>query len=64
MAGKRDQFIIATKFGFEINDDGNWVMGSINGRPDYVRKSVERSLKTSAPTTSTCIICTAFFKYP
>lgn len=45
VAGKRDQFIIATKFGFEIDDDDNWVMGSINGRPEYVRKSVERSLK-------------------
>lgn len=45
VAGKRDQFIIATKFGFEIDDDGNWVMGSYNGRPEYVRKAVERSLK-------------------
>ncbi|MBC7892844.1 MAG: aldo/keto reductase [Sphingobacteriaceae bacterium] len=45
IAGKRDQFTIATKFGFEIDDDGNWVMGSYNGRPEYVRKSVERSLK-------------------
>lgn len=45
IAGKRDQFVVATKFGFEIDDDGNWVMGSINGRPEYVRKSVERSLK-------------------
>lgn len=45
IAGKRDQFIVATKFGFEIDDDGNWIMGSINGRPEYVRKSIERSLK-------------------
>ncbi|MBC8153593.1 MAG: aldo/keto reductase [Bacteroidetes bacterium] len=45
VAGKRDQFTIATKFGFEIDDDGNWVMGSYNGRPEYVRKSVDRSLK-------------------
>ncbi len=45
IAGKRDQFTIATKFGFEIDDDGNWVMGSINGRPEYVRKSIERSLR-------------------
>ena len=45
VAGKRDQFTIATKFGFEIDDDGNWIMGSFNGRPEYVRKSVERSLK-------------------
>ena len=45
IAGKRNQFTIATKFGFEIDDDGNWVMNSYNGRPEYVRKSVERSLK-------------------
>ena len=45
IAGKHDQFAIATKFGFEIGDDGNWIMGGYNGRPDYVRKSIERSLK-------------------
>ena len=45
IAGKRNQFTIASKFGFEIDDDGNWVMNSYNGRPEYVRKSVERSLK-------------------
>ena len=45
IAGKRDQFTIATKFGFEIDDDGNWVMGSYNGRPEYVRKSIDRSLR-------------------
>ncbi len=44
IAGKRDQFTIATKFGFEIGDDNN-MTGQVNGRPDYVRKSVERSLK-------------------
>lgn len=45
IVGKRDQFTVATKFGFEVDDDGNWVMGSINGRPEYVRKSIERSLR-------------------
>ncbi len=45
IAGKRDQFVVATKFGFEIDDDGNWVMGSFNGRPEYVRKAIERSLR-------------------
>lgn len=44
IAGKRDQYTIATKFGFEIDDDGN-MTGGFNGRPEYVRKSVERSLK-------------------
>lgn len=40
----RDQYIIATKFGWEIDDAGN-VTWKINGKPDYVRKAVERSLK-------------------
>lgn len=43
---KRDQYILATKFGFEIDDEGqvapNW---KINGTPEYVKKSIERSLK-------------------
>ncbi|HUC82817.1 MAG TPA: aldo/keto reductase [Flavisolibacter sp.] len=43
----RSQYIIATKFGWEINDAGQ-VTWQINGRPDYVRKSVERSLKNLA----------------
>lgn len=42
--GKRDQFIIATKFGFEINDEGN-LTGGLNGKKDYIKKAVERSLK-------------------
>ncbi|MBK1896647.1 aldo/keto reductase [Chryseobacterium paridis] len=41
---KRDQYIIATKFGWEI-DDQNKVTWAINGKRDYVKKSVERSLK-------------------
>ncbi len=40
----RDKYIIATKFGWEI-DDAEQVTWKINGRPEYVRKSVERSLK-------------------
>jgi aryl-alcohol dehydrogenase-like predicted oxidoreductase len=42
--GNRDEYIIATKFGFEI-DDNEQLTWAINGKPDYVRKSVERSLK-------------------
>ena len=41
---RRSQYIIATKFGWEI-DDADQVTWKINGRPEYVRKSVERSLK-------------------
>ncbi|WP_461128613.1 aldo/keto reductase [Spirosoma aerophilum] len=42
--GKREQYIIATKFGFEI-DDQEQLTWQFNGRPDYVRKALERSLK-------------------
>lgn len=44
MGTKRDQYIIATKFGWEI-DDNDKVTWAINGSKDYVKKSVERSLK-------------------
>ncbi len=45
VGAQRSQYIIATKFGWEINDAGQ-VTWQINGRPEYVRKSVERSLKS------------------
>ncbi|SDX64156.1 aldo/keto reductase [Hymenobacter psychrophilus] len=44
LAGRRTQFTVATKFGFEIGDDGQWNY-QYNGRPEYVRKSIERSLR-------------------
>ncbi len=44
LAGQRDKFTVATKFGFEVDDHEQWT-GGYNGRPDYVRKSIERSLK-------------------
>jgi len=44
IAGQRDQYTIATKFGFEVNDDEQ-LTWQINGRPEYVRKAVERSLR-------------------
>lgn len=40
----RDQYIIATKFGFEI-DDNEQLTWQFNGKPDYVKKAAERSLK-------------------
>lgn len=43
--GKRDQFVIATKFGWEIDDNTNTLTWQINGKPDYVKHAVERSLK-------------------
>jgi aryl-alcohol dehydrogenase-like predicted oxidoreductase len=42
--GNRDEYIIATKFGWEI-DDNEQITWKINGSKEYVKKSVERSLK-------------------
>jgi aryl-alcohol dehydrogenase-like predicted oxidoreductase len=42
--GKRDQVILATKFGI-VRDPSNPMSRSINGRPEYVRRSCEGSLK-------------------
>jgi aryl-alcohol dehydrogenase-like predicted oxidoreductase len=42
--GKREKLVIATKFGI-VRDPNNPQFRSINGRPDYVRKSCEESLK-------------------
>src|SRR5437660_7610360 len=42
--GKRDQVIIATKFG-NVRDPTNRGFRGINGRPEYVRQACEASLK-------------------
>jgi aryl-alcohol dehydrogenase-like predicted oxidoreductase len=42
--GNRERYIIATKFGFEI-DDQEQLTWAINGNPSYVKKAAERSLK-------------------
>ena len=42
--GKRDSFIIATKFG-NVRDPKDPTKRSINGRPEYVRQACEGSLK-------------------
>jgi aryl-alcohol dehydrogenase-like predicted oxidoreductase len=41
---RRDQVVIATKFGI-VRDPRNAVARSVNGTPDYVRKSCEGSLR-------------------
>src|SRR5213592_1431984 len=41
--GRRDEVVLATKFGNERNPDGSWV--GINGRPEYVRSACDASLK-------------------
>ncbi|HVV25615.1 MAG TPA: aldo/keto reductase [Candidatus Saccharimonadales bacterium] len=42
--GRRDQVVLATKFGNEVDENGQRT-GQVNGRPEYVRKSVEGSLQ-------------------
>jgi aryl-alcohol dehydrogenase-like predicted oxidoreductase len=43
--GNRAKYTIATKFGYYIDDNDIMDWSVINGRPEYVRKAVERSLK-------------------
>lgn len=44
VAGQRSQDTIATKFGYEIDEAGQ-MTNVLNGRPEYVRKAIERSLR-------------------
>ncbi|RCW42875.1 aryl-alcohol dehydrogenase-like predicted oxidoreductase [Halopolyspora algeriensis] len=44
LAGRRDEVTLATKFGNEVDEDGN-LAGRINGRPEYVRRAVDGSLQ-------------------
>jgi aryl-alcohol dehydrogenase-like predicted oxidoreductase len=41
--GKRDRFVVATKFGNERTPDGKYL--GVNGRPEYVRACCDASLK-------------------
>lgn len=41
--GKRDKYTIATKFGNERSPDGKYL--GVNGKPEYVRKCCDASLK-------------------
>jgi aryl-alcohol dehydrogenase-like predicted oxidoreductase len=43
IAGRRDQVVLATKFGNQRRDDGGWV--GVNGRPEYVRAACDASLE-------------------
>lgn len=44
VAGNRHKYIIATKFGVEMDDEGNRT-GKVNGSKSYLKKAVERSLR-------------------
>ncbi len=43
IAGRRDDVVLATKFGNERREDGSRV--GVNGRPDYVRRACDASLQ-------------------
>jgi len=43
IAGRRQEVVLATKFGYERRPDGTLV--GINGHPDYVRRACEASLE-------------------
>ncbi|WP_327676778.1 aldo/keto reductase [Streptomyces sp. NBC_00467] len=40
---RRDEIILATKFGLDFTDDGE--PGPLDGRPEHIRRAVERSLR-------------------
>src|SRR2546423_3583305 len=43
IAGRRDEVVLATKFGIERRPDGT--SAGINGRPEYVRRACDASLR-------------------
>ena len=43
IAGRRDEVVLATKFGNERGEDGSFL--GINGKPDYVRAACDASLR-------------------
>jgi len=43
IAGKRDRFVIATKFGNERGPGGEWL--GVNGKPEYVQRACDASLR-------------------
>ena len=47
VAGQRDRYTIATKFGYEIDNAGQLSPTfAINGRPEYIRQAIDRSLQS------------------
>jgi aryl-alcohol dehydrogenase-like predicted oxidoreductase len=42
VAGRRDDYVIATKFGFQRQEDGSQ---RVNGRPEYVHRACDASLQ-------------------
>src|SRR3954462_12702821 len=44
LAPFRDQVVIATKFGFNLNPDGSPGWAGLNSRPEHIKEAVEGSL--------------------
>ncbi len=44
ISGRRSRVTLATKFGNEVDADGN-LTGRVNGRPEYLRRALEGSLR-------------------
>jgi aryl-alcohol dehydrogenase-like predicted oxidoreductase len=44
IAGKRDQVFLASKFGI-VRDPANPALRGVNGRPEYIRQSIDGTLK-------------------
>ena len=45
LAPYRQQVVIATKFGFGINDEGGLTLNKMNSRPEHIREVADASLK-------------------
>ncbi len=43
LVGRREKITLATKFGVQRGDDGEWL--GVNGRPEYIQASCDASLK-------------------
>ena len=41
--GRREEVVLATKFGNERREDGSWV--GVNGKPEYVKRACDASLE-------------------
>ncbi|MCW2509440.1 MAG: aldo/keto reductase [Modestobacter sp.] len=44
LAARRDEVVLATKFGNEVDEQGTRT-GRVNGRPEYIRQAVDGSLR-------------------
>ncbi|WP_432948503.1 aldo/keto reductase [Kribbella sp. CA-253562] len=45
LAGRRDQVVLATKFGFSRSQAGDAIPNVINGSPEYARAAIDASLR-------------------